>query len=544
LSLDLIDGPKLKTILSAGVDMLTGHKDEVDALNVFPVPDGDTGTNMSLTFQAALREAEKASDNVPDILEHAAQGALMGARGNSGVIVSQFFRGFAKAVGKARKLGIPEISKGIVGASTLAYQAVRKPVEGTILTVIREAGAKAQEIRENEKNLIKFLEIVYKHAEIVLDKTPEMLPTLKQAGVVDAGGKGLLFFFQGILEALKGKPVKVRKAEQAEKPETVSPTSFTDSDYDLGEITFQYCTEFILRGEKLSVETIKEDLSPHGDSMLVVGDENTVKIHIHTNNPGLILDYAVRLGELSEIDINNMVEQSQQRLEKIRRNQSPQAIKEVGLVAVVPGDGLQNIFRSLGVDEVIEGGQTMNPSTEDLYRAVMKVPAKQVIILPNNSNVVMTAGQVGELTETPVAVVPSKTIPQGVAALMSFVPEESLVNNQEAMTRALGSVITGEVTFAVRSSSYNGLTIQEGDIIGLKEGDITCVGKDASLVLFDLLSCCVQNEDSFITLYYGHDINEQEAQNVLEKVETLFPGAEVELYYGGQPLYYYLFSVE
>jgi DAK2 domain fusion protein YloV len=541
LNLDLIDGPKLKTILAAGVETLVGHKEEVDALNVFPVPDGDTGTNMSLTFQAALREAEKATDEVPAILERAAQGALMGARGNSGVIVSQFFRGFARAVGKVEKLGIPDLAKGIVGAATTAYQAVRKPVEGTILTVVREAGEKAQKIQGKEDNLIRFVEQVYKHAEKVLAKTPEMLPALKQAGVVDAGGKGLLFFFQGVIAGLKGQPITIKKAVPVEKKELFAPV---EDDFDPDNITFQYCTEFILRGEGLALESIKEDLAPHGDSMLVVGDEKTVKIHIHTNNPGLILDYAVHLGELSEIDINNMVEQSQQRLEKLRRDQTPQTVKEIGLVAVASGEGLQNIFRSLGVDEVIEGGQTMNPSTEDLYHAVMKVAAKQVIILPNNGNIVMTAGQVSELTDIPVAVVPSKSIPQGVAALMAFTPEESLVNNQEAMTRALGSVTTGEVTFAVRSSSYNGLEIQEGDIIGLKEGDITCKGKDASAVLLDLLSHCVEGEDSFITIYYGHDINEKEAEGILEKVQALFPDAEVELYYGGQPLYYYLFSVE
>ncbi|MBA2133505.1 DAK2 domain-containing protein [Capillibacterium thermochitinicola] len=543
MSLDLIDGPKLKQILAAGVDNLVGHKEEVDALNVFPVPDGDTGTNMSLTFQAALREAEKATDDVANILERAAQGALMGARGNSGVIVSQFFRGFARAVGKVDKLGIPEIVRGIVGAANTAYQAVRKPVEGTILTVVREAGEKAQKLQGKEKDPIRFLEQVYKHAEEVLAKTPEMLPTLKQAGVVDAGGKGLLFFFQGVLAGLKGEAVVVRKAAPDEKKQLFARVE-DDLDLDPENITFQYCTEFIVRGENMNLETIREDLEPHGDCLLVVGDEKTIKIHIHTNNPGLILDYAVHLGSLSEIDINNMVEQSQQRLEQLRRDQPPQANKEIGLVAVASGEGLQNIFRSLGVDEVISGGQTMNPSTEELYKAVMKVPAKQVIILPNNSNIVMTAGQVGELTDIPVAVVPSKFIPQGIAALMAFAPEESLVHNQEAMTRALSSVVTGEVTFAVRASSINGLEIQEGDIVGLKDGDITCKGKDASAVLLDLLSHCVEEEDSFITIYYGHDINEKEAESVLEKVQALYPDAEVELYYGGQPLYYYLFSVE
>lgn len=543
MNLDYIDGPKLKQLLMAGVDTLLEHKDEVDALNVFPVPDGDTGTNMYLTFQAAVREAEKASGDLPNILESAAQGALMGARGNSGVIVSQFFRGFAKGVAGAVKLGVEEITKGLEGASTLAYQAVRKPVEGTILTVMREAAGKARSLLNQKLTLIQFLQAVYKHAEETLNRTPDLLATLKQAGVVDAGGKGLLFFFQGILESLQGKTQK-NKTVKKEIFEVKSVSSYVESDADLLDINFQYCTEFILQGKSLSVEVIKEDLSPHGDSLLVVGDEKTVKIHIHTNNPGLILDYAVRLGDMSEIQIHNMIEQSHQRLEKIRQTTKPSTPKEIGIVAVVAGEGLQQIFRSLGVDEIIEGGQTMNPSTEDLYKAVTKVAAKQVIILPNNSNVIMTAGQVGELTEIPVAVVPTKTIPQGISSLMSYNPQEGLRENLESMTRAIGGISTGEVTFAVRNSSYNGFEIKEGDIIGLLEGDIACVGKEPSQVLLELLSKRVGRSDSFITIYYGHDVGEEEAQSILVKVQDRFPEAEVELYFGGQPLYFYIFSVE
>jgi len=542
LSLDYIDGPKLKKLLEAGVETLFEHKEEVDDLNVFPVPDGDTGTNMYLTFQAALREALKAQDDVESILEAAAQGALMGARGNSGVITSQFFRGFAKGVGNTKKMGISEIANGIAGASALAYQAVRKPVEGTMLTVVREAGEKAKSLVGKKIKLEEFLLTVFEHTEVILDKTPEMLPTLKQAGVVDAGGKGILFFFQGVIEGYKGKTLKRKLAE--EKPVIKSASNYTEGEVSLVDFAFQYCTEFILQGKNLNVEEIKKDLSPHGDSMLVVGDENTVKIHIHTNNPGLILDYAVRLGDMSEIQINNMVEQSQQRLEKIRQRNEEELPQEVGLVAVVPGEGLHKIYKSLGVAEVIEGGQTMNPSTEDLYKAVTKVPAKQVIILPNNGNVIMTAGQVGELTEIPVAVVPSKTIPQGISALMAFNPHEGLRENLEAMTRAIGNVVTGEVTFAVRNSQYNGFEINEGDIMGLRDGDIVCVGKDSSQVLIDLLKQIVDKEDSFITIYYGHDINENEAQATLAKVQDLFPEADVELYYGGQPLYSYILSVE
>ena len=543
MNLDFIDGPKLKKLLEVGVETLFEHKEEVDDLNVFPVPDGDTGTNMYLTFQAALREATKAQDNVKNILEAAAQGALMGARGNSGVITSQFFRGFAKGVGDAKKLGISEIANGITSASSLAYQAVRKPVEGTILTVVREAGEKAKTLVGKKIKLEEFLVTVYEHAEAVLAKTPEMLPTLKQAGVVDAGGQGVLFFFQGVIEAFKGKTIR-KKHPEDNKPVIKSASSYTEGEISLVDFAFQYCTEFILQGKNLKVEEIKKDLSPHGDSMLVVGDEHTVKIHIHTNNPGLILDYAVRLGDMSEIQISNMVEQSQQRLEKIRQNTDEEVSQEVGLVAVVPGEGLHKIYKSLGVAEVIEGGQTMNPSTEDLYKAVTKVPAKQIIILPNNGNVIMTAGQVGELTEIPVAVVPSKTIPQGISALMAFNPHDGLRENLEAMTRAISNVSTGEVTYAVRNSQYNGFEINEGDIMGLKDGDIVCIGKDSSQVLIDLLKQMVEREDSFITIYYGHDINESEAQSTLAKVQDLFPEADIELYYGGQPLYSYIFSVE
>lgn len=528
--------------------MLYEHKDEVDALNVFPVPDGDTGTNMYLTFLSALREVEKnANDTLASVVESSAQGALMGARGNSGVIVSQFFRGFAKAVAGAEKLDQEVIAAGIEGASALAYQAVRKPVEGTILTVVREAAVQARKLREDNLSLTDFIEGVYHYAEFVLAKTPDMLPTLKQAGVVDAGGKGLLFFVRGMLEALDGSPIAMPSQVSSYEANQLSiPVEFTGRVVDdLDEITFQYCTEFILRGSKLQIENIRQDLTPHGDCLLVVGDESTAKIHIHTNNPGLILDYAVRLGEMCEIQIHNMIEQSQQRLEKLKQNPtSSSPVKEVGLVAVVAGEGLQQIYRSLGVDEIIEGGQTMNPSTADLLRAVEKVPARQVIILPNNGNVIMTAGQVGELSSDPVGVVPTKTIPQGIAALMAFNPEADLRENQEAMTRAVSGIHTGEITFAVRNSLFNGLTIHEGDTIGLWEDEVVTVGKDPGDILMMLLEERIGRADALISIYYGHDINAERAQNILDRIQDRFPEAEVEMYYGGQPLYYFIFSVE
>lgn len=529
--------------------MLYEHKDEVDALNVFPVPDGDTGTNMYLTFLSALREVEKTpQDSLSAVVEAAAQGALMGARGNSGVIVSQFFRGFAKAVTGKERLQAEEIAAGIEGASNLAYQAVRKPVEGTILTVVREAAQYSRKTVRDGLMLIEYIESVYHHAEAVLAKTPEMLPTLKQAGVVDAGGKGLLFFVRGMLESAKDAPISLNLPKATDKKEAgdpIPPEFMGRIEDNLDEITFQYCTEFILRGEKLPIEEIRLDLTPHGDCLLVVGDENTAKIHIHTNNPGLILDYAVRLGEMSEIQIHNMVEQSQQRLEKIKQNtDAAEPIKEVGLVAVVAGEGLQQIYRSLGVDEIIEGGQTMNPSTEDLLRAVEKVPARQVIILPNNGNVVMTAGQVGELSADPIGVVPTKTIPQGIAALMAFNPQADLRENLEAMTRSIADIKTGEITFAVRNTSYNGLEIKEGDIIGLWEDEVVLAGTEPEDVLLAILKEYMERPDMLISVYYGYDIHEDRAQQMLTQIQDAFPKAEVEMYYGGQPLYYFIFSVE
>lgn len=562
MNLEFIEGPELKNLLAAGVECLNANKDEINDLNVFPVPDGDTGTNMVLTFQAALREVQQASDEIKDILERAAQGSLMGARGNSGVIVSQFFRGFARAVGSAPRLGPEELAKGIEGASRLAYQAIRKPVEGTILTIVREAAAKAQQLQKEKVPLVDFLVQIYEHILAVLEKTPEMLPILKQAGVVDAGAKGLCYFYQGFVEALKGENLRPLTVVEPKAPGVPASTqSIVDykiedeHELDPDKIAHRYCTEFIIKGEKLVVDEIRKDLAPHGDSLIVVGDNQIAKVHIHTNNPGLVLDYVVRLGEMTGIKIDNMVEQSRQRQAKLGLaaaaggNPGPAAKpvvkKKIGITAVVAGKGLQKIFRDLGADEIIEGGQTMNPSTEELYRAVSRIQAEQVIILPNNKNVIMAAGQVQALTKTPVTVIPSKTIPQGISALMAYNAEAGIKKNRDAMSKALKSVITGEVTFAVRNTSYNGLEIQEGDIIGLKEGDIICVGKKPSGVLLDLVKDFLKDkEDALITVYYGHDIKEKEADEVKTEIEGAFPNAEVEVYQGGQPFYYYIVSVE
>lgn len=543
---EYIDALLLKQLLASGTASLYAKKSEVDALNVFPVPDGDTGTNMYLTFQAAVREATKTSSNrTIDVLEAAAYGALMGARGNSGVIVSQFFRGFVKALpGNIEYLGLTELTKGFEGASQACFAAVRQPVEGTILTVIREIAHYAADHADQTLSLSDFLKDIYQHACSVLEKTPEMLPVLRQAGVVDAGGQGLVYFIKGWVQQINGESVDELPAAAFEGASKISNVAqYTENEMmSETDINFQYCTEFILKGKALDLEHIKNNLSPHGDCLLVVGDENTAKIHIHTNNPGIILDFAVRLGDMAEIQINNMVEQSKQRL--LKQEQTEAGFKQIGIVAVASGDGLERIFRNLGVSGIVNGGQTMNPSVEDLAKAVKAVNSPEVIILPNNSNIILTANHVQELVSQKVRVVPTHTIPEGLAALLSFSEDKPLAENADRMAEKGRSVITGEVTYAVRSTSVGEMSIKQGDIIGLINGDIVTYSDTPEQVVEAALKAAPNTNGSLITLYYGSDVTALMAQSLLNRLEEVFPDAEIELYYGGQPLYYYLFSVE
>jgi DAK2 domain fusion protein YloV len=543
LQLEIIDGSLLKQLLASGTACLNAHKAEVDTLNVFPVPDGDTGTNMYLTFQSALREVmQNPSENVNDILESAAYGALMGARGNSGVIVSQFFRGFIKALPKGLKhISKLEVEKGLNGSSTLCFQAVRQPVEGTVLTVIKEIAKYATENLTKKSSLDEYLENIYKHACLVLAQTPEMLPVLKKAGVVDAGAQGLVYFFEGIVKFLHGEEVPTESITPAK---VVSMTPYTDNDSELlgEEINFQYCTEFILKGKQLDLEYIKNSLSPHGDCMLVVGDENNVKIHLHTNNPGIILDFAVRLGDLSEIQIHNMVEQSQQRLAKMLVDGNSN--RKIGVVAVTAGDGLERIFRSLGVQVIVNGGQTMNPSIEDLTKAVSALPSSKVIILPNNSNIIMTANHVQDLTSKEVKVIPTQSTPEGLSAMMNFSDERSLEENATQMTEKSRNVITCEITYAVRSFQFGDQEIKQGDNIGLVNGEIVASGRTPEEVVEKTLKTVPEANSGLISVYYGSEVTATTAQELLNRLEDKFSEAEFELYYGGQPLYYYLLSIE
>ncbi len=542
---DAIDHILLKQLIASGTASLYNHKAEVDALNVFPVPDGDTGTNMYLTFQSALRELNNnQSIRVIDLLEAAAYGALMGARGNSGVIVSQFFRGFVKALPKdLEKITKTELALGIHGAYTLSYQAVRQPVEGTILTIIREMANFAAENVAREIPLAQFMMEICQHARNVLARTPEMLPVLKQAGVVDAGGQGLVWFAEGMARQASGDSFQDLPPELLDLGTNVkSVASYTANELlPDSEINFQYCTEFILKGKELDLEHIKNSLGPHGDCMLVVGDENTVKIHIHTNNPGLILDFAVRYGEMFEIQIHNMIEQSQQRLLK---QAAEEGNARIGIVAVVAGDGLERIFRSMGVHGLVNGGQTMNPSVEDLAKKVSALNAAEVIILPNNSNIVMTARHVQDLVNKKVSVVPTQSIPEGLAAMLSFSEAKSLEENTESMAERCRSLITGEVTYAVRDTKIADMDIKQGDIIGLVNGNIVYSGSSPEYVVEATLNKIPHSNNGLISIYYGTEVAAATAQGLLNRLEELYPQAEIELYYGGQPLYYYFFSVE
>ncbi len=549
MQVKIIDGLLFKELLAAGTKSLFKYQKTIDALNVFPVPDGDTGTNMYLTFQAALKEVNQNETlNLSELLEAAAFGALMGARGNSGVILSQLIRGFVKGVTLTEEvLTKKEIIEGLNSASHFCYKAVRKPVEGTMLTIIREVAEFAATFDREEITLVDFIEKLYRHADQSLANTPDLLPILKKAGVVDAGGHGLVCFFQGIIQYLRGEIIN--NDEQLEIAHKIiegrkGPDLGALAD-DLSwekSLSFNYCTEFILKGKRLNAEVIQDFLTDQGDSLLVVGDEEILKIHIHTNNPGIILDFGVKLGSLSEIKIDNMLEQSQKNLKMSLSEEEDPA--PVGILAVAVGDGLERIFGSMGAQQIVSGGQTMNPSIEELVKAVNALAAPEVIILPNNSNIILTANQVQQLVDKEVRVIPSETIPEGITALLNFSPSKTLAENTALMTSGLNNIITGEVTYAVRSLRLGTMNIDKGDIIGLVNGEIQICGRTSEEVLLNTIEKIPAALNGLLTIYYGKDVDALTAERVVTNLNQSFPEAEVEVHYGGQPLYYYLFSVE
>lgn len=544
LKIEYIDSTLLKKAFIVAANNLEKNKHIVDALNVFPVPDGDTGTNMSLTMKSAIKQIKNLEEeSIQKIATAISNGSLMGARGNSGVILSQLFRGFAKGLKGKEKLDTRDIANAFKSGSDTAYRAVMRPTEGTILTVARECAEKALEISSNENDIKIFMEKVIEHGEITLDKTPEMLDVLKQAGVVDAGGKGLIFILKGALKAIISDELDFEEIEEVE--EEVHFERETGEQ----EIKYGYCTEFIINNTKADAEEFKKKINDLGDSVLAVSGDNIIKVHIHTNNPGLVIERALKLGELINIKIDNMRFQHRRNVEKedsdIKlENNDIEETKKYSFITVAMGDGLNSVFKDFNVDYVIAGGQTMNPSTEDILNAVNKVNGENIIILPNNSNIILAANQAKKLSDKNIEVVPTKTIPQGIAALLAFDEEIDVEKNLDNMKEAIESVKTGQVTFAVRDTVINDIEIKKDDIIGINDGEIVSVGNDINKVSSELVNNLIDEEDSLITIFYGEDVREEKARELVEILEEENEDFDIELVYGGQPLYYYIFSVE
>jgi uncharacterized protein len=542
LNKEIIDGKMLKRMLAAASQNLHEHKDVINALNVFPVPDGDTGTNMALTMDAALREAGKTgTERLDKLMEMAANGSLMGARGNSGVILSQLFRGFAKDIVGKEQLTTMDLAFAMKRASDTAYKAVMKPTEGTILTVARESAEKAMEVAQSVHNMDQFLQLVIQEANESLIRTPDLLKVLKDAGVVDSGGKGLVSILEGAYNGLTGKEIV--------PVETASIIQTIDELHQNASLEYGYCTEFIIHGSDNQLEQYRDKIEIYGDSMLVVGNDEVIKVHIHTNHPGKVMEEALKVGYLSDIKIDNMRLQHrhkvfQEKPETGFKADPSEETQSYGMITVAMGEGISKIFQDFTVDVVIEGGQTMNPSTEDFMNAIDKINAHHIFIMPNNGNIIMAANQAKALSTKAITVIPTKTVPQGISAVLAFNPEAALEDNETAMNQAIGLVRTGQVTFAVRDTEMNGLTIQKGAMIGLADKEILAAGKDVTQVSLDLVGKMVRKGDEILTVYYGEEVSEVMAIDLEEKLTQIYPDLEVEVYYGGQPLYYYIFSLE
>ena len=537
-----IDGKKFRDMFVSGANNLQNNKDLVDKLNVFPVPDGDTGTNMSLTISYAIKELAKVqNDNVTDIGKALSKGSLMGARGNSGVILSQIIRGIAKSVEGKENLNVVDLANAFKNGSDTAYKAVIKPIEGTILTVVRESGEYAENIAQEDMDMIEFLELVVEKANESLNKTPELLKALKEAGVVDSGGKGLVLIYEGMLSSLKGNNI-----ELVEGGISSDTNVSVEQNISTEDIKYQYCTEFILETNKVDDLTVRERFMKYGDSLAVVGDEGVIKVHVHTNDPGLAIQEALSYGQLLTIKVENMKLQHENKVlkEAAQTEEVHVEEKEYGFIATSMGDGLAQIFRDFGVDHIIEGGQTMNPSTEDFMKAIEKLNAKNIIILPNNSNIIMAANQAKELSDKNIVVIPTKNVPQAFAALVTFDGDADIAENEANMMEALSTVKSGQVTYAVRDTVINDVEVKEGNIIGIAEGKLLSAGDKVDEITTDLVEKLVDEDSAIITLFYGEDTSKEDAQALRDALEENFEDVDVELHYGGQPLYYYLISVE
>lgn len=547
----------LSKMFLAGAKNLDAKKEWINELNVFPVPDGDTGTNMSMTIMSAAREVSALENPTMAQLSKAiSSGSLRGARGNSGVILSQLFRGFCKVIASYDEVTVSVLSDAFQKAVETAYKAVMKPKEGTILTVAKGAADKALEMAEETEDLVVFCDEVIKHADYVLSQTPEMLPVLKQAGVVDSGGQGLMQVLKGAYDCLLGKEIDYEIEDSVKGSGVVKISAETEK-----EIKFGYCTEFIIVLNKPLTEAEEHEykafLESIGDSIVVVADDEIVKTHVHTNDPGLAIQKALTHGSLSRIKIDNMREEHQEKLikdaEKLAAQQkkeeeeakADEPRKEMGFISVSIGDGMNEIFKGLGVDYIIEGGQTMNPSTEDMLSAIDHVNADHIFILPNNKNIIMAANQAATLVEDKdIIVLPTKTIPQGIVAMVNYIPDYSAEENKETMLSEIGNVKTGQVTYAVRDTEIDGKTIKQDDYMGIGDSSILSVGQDLKATTLEMVDAMVDEDSAIVSIYYGTDATEEAAEELGAVIEEKYPDVEVEINSGGQPIYYYVISVE
>lgn len=557
MSINVLDGNRFAEMIIQGANHLSANAKYVDALNVFPVPDGDTGTNMNLSMTSGAKEVKNNTQaHIGKVGSALSKGLLMGARGNSGVILSQLFRGFSRAIEHKSEITAKDFASALESGVETAYKAVMKPVEGTILTVAKDSAKKAVQVAKKQADIIVVMEEVLKEAQSSLNRTPDLLPVLKEVGVVDSGGQGLVFVYEGFLAELKGEALPDATTARIKMEELVSAEHHksVQSHIQTEDIEFGYCTEFMVKLDRekqpFSEETFRQDLSKHGDSLLVIADEKLVKVHIHAEYPGEVLSYGQRYGSLVNMKIENMREQHSSIVgEPTMAVEEPQSTKvaeprEYGIVTVSMGSGIAELFKSIGAQAVIEGGQTMNPSTEDIVSAIKAVNAKKIIVLPNNKNIIMAAEQAAELVDEEVVVIPSKTVPQGMSALLAFNPAVSLADNQAAMTEALQHVKTGQITFAVRDTSIDGLTIEKDDFMGILDGKILVKNKDKVQAAEELLTEMIDEDAEILTILQGEDATEADVAALTDFIETQFPDVEVEIHNGKQPLYSFIFSVE
>lgn len=556
MSITTLDGKRFAEMILQGADHLSNNAKLVDALNVFPVPDGDTGTNMNLSITSGAKEVRNhQSEHIGKVGQALSKGLLMGARGNSGVILSQLFRGFSKSIESKATITAIEFADALQAGVDTAYKAVMKPVEGTILTVAKDAARAAVIASETESSIDKLMEITLKEAEASLKRTPDLLPVLKEVGVVDSGGQGLVFVYEGFLAILKGEKLEIN-ANRLSMDDLVNAEHHKNvqSHINTEDIEFGYCTEFMVRfedGKKtFDEEVFRNDLSGFGDSLLVIADDDLAKVHIHAEHPGDVLSYGQKYGNLINMKIENMRQQHTDIVgEKVDKSSSQKhdtkkERSKFGIVTVSMGKGIAELFRSIGANMVIEGGQTMNPSTEDIVKAIREVNADNIIILPNNSNIVMAAQQAASVVDENVIVIPSKTVPQGMAALLSFNPTAEPSDVESTMVEALSSVKSGQITFAVRDTNIDGLDIEKGDFMGISNGKIVLTERDQLLASQKLLSEMITEDDEILTIIQGEDANDEEVEKLVTFAEEKFDHVEVEVHKGEQPLYSYIFSVE